>query len=353
MYSEDSTTSTMTPPSPASSEGGWASKYAELQEKFDCLQTDYEEKCNELVECENDLKAAKVEIQELQILLKSQTGEQRSSIVPDKIEAGNSGISGALANPGELRQNPQAEELRRMFFWLAQQVELEEVIQFDASGHHLTVGDHQVRMEHICQWRLKDSDLRLTVPHELACEISSLLGAAKTNPNILCEARAQAIMDSWVLSTNEPPAETCSAVTLLTHRQNNQINCIVANFPAPHPILEFAGFRVGEIVEVNFEGEWFIGFIKVVKNDGEFSIQCDVDDEGVLTLTSVSFLRRPANLAAPEQTPEETDAPQVPEVEQSQPQVMNAEVATNPTLQQSQAPRHKTAFSHARTFSCP
>jgi len=172
-----------------------------------------------------------------------------------------------------------------------------------------------------------------------------LLAAVKINPNALCDAKAQAIMDWWLLSMNEPPAETCSAVTLLTHRQNSDVNCIVANFPVPHPVLEFAGFRVGDMVEVSFEGEWFVGFIKFIKSDGEFSTQCDVDDEGVLTVTTVSSVRRPVHL--PKVTP------QVLEVQQPQPQVLNAEVATNPTLRQSPPPQRKTSFSHARTFSCP
>jgi hypothetical protein len=332
----------MAPKSQTNSEECRASKYEELQKKFERLKLDYEEKCNEFVDCENDLKAARMEIQELQILAKSQKGEQRSSIAPDSIGAGHAGAVG----------NPQADELRRLFSWLAEQVELEDTIQFDASAHNLTVAGQQVHMGNIVQWCLRESDLRLTVPDELASEVSSLLAAAKMDRNILCDAKAKAILDSWLLTTNEPPSETTSAVTLLTHRQS-QVNCIVANFPAPHPVQEFAGFRVGDIVDVKFEEEWFTGVVKILKNDGKVSVQCYVDPPNVLTTTSISFLRCPVDLVAQQPTPEVAEAPQILEVPRPQPQVINTEVASNPTVPQSTPPQHKTAFSHARTKTCP
>jgi hypothetical protein len=315
-----------------------ATKYDELQEKFEQLQLDHEDTRNELVECQNDLKAARSRIQELELLLKSQTGEQRSSLVPEKIAAGNSG-------PG-VASNSSEEELRRMFSWLADQVDFEETIKFDATEHTLVVAGEQVYFGSVVQWCLKESDLRLTVPEELASEISNVLAAAKEDPATLCNASARTIMDSWLLSINEPPSETTSAVTMLRHRQS-QVSCIVANFPEPHPVLEFDGYRVGEIVEVNFEDRWFIGVVNSIRCHGEFFVQCDVDTEGVFTKAYPHSLRRPlVTFAQPESDMAATAIAELPSP-LPQAQVIAAEATTT-----SNRTEPRSAFSHSRTRTC-
>lgn len=313
-----------------------ASNYEELEEQLEQLQLDYDEKCNELAERENELRAANIKIQELQILLGSQAGQPCSSAVPLTIAAGISDVAG----------NPQAEELRRMFLWLAEQVELEGPIHFDASSHNLTVAGREVPMGNIVQWRLKQTDLRLSVPSELASEVSNLLSATKMNPKTMCETKAKAVLDSWLLTSGEAPSETTSAVTLLTHRVS-QVTCIVANFPVPHVCQESPGFRVGDFVEVNFEGQWFRGVVKHAAN-GDASVQCDVDPLGVLTTAPMGLLRRPVDPAAPQPTPEAPNTPAIPESPQPQPQV-----TSNRSGPQSPQAQHKTAFSHSRAFSCP
>lgn len=278
------------------------------------LQLEYEEKCNELVESKNELKAAKMEIQELQILLKTQ-GDRRSSVIPDTMGTGASHAVG----------NPQAEELRRIFLWLSQQVVLENPIEYNANCDLVMAGQH-VRMRHIVQWRLRDSDLRLTVPHELAPEISGLLAHVKMNPATMCEAMASAIIDAWFLSTSPAISETASAVTLLTHRLH-QLSCVVANFPTPpappaQPMEQFADIAAGDIVEVNFEGEWFRGLVKLVENDGIAQVQCDADPPEVLTKTPLSFLRKvPCEPASPKEVPDITYDPAMPPREAMDPSV--------------------------------
>jgi hypothetical protein len=326
--SEDSTVSTVAPRSRLNSDFSTFSNFEEIQEELDQLQLDYEEKSNELVECENDLKAAKMEIQELQILLKNQTGERRCSVVPATMGTG-SGVAG----------NPQAEELRRIFLWLADQIVLEEPIQFNPNCD-LIMADQHVRLRNIVQWRFRSSDLRLSVPDELASEVSSLLSATKMNPNTVCDAKAKAIIDSWLLTTSEALSETTSAVTLLTHRAS-QVSCVVANFPLPpppppQPVEEYAGVRVGDIVEVSFEGDWFRGVVKLIENDGVASVQCDADPPEVLTKTPMSFLRRLADHAASEPTPEVASNSSVP-----------------PSPSGCAQDDIKRTFSHTRTFSGP
>jgi hypothetical protein len=340
--SEDSTISTMAPRSRVNSDFSTSSNYEEIQEELEELRLDFEEKCNDLVECENNLKAAKMEIQELRILLKNQTGERRCSVVPDTMGTG-SGVAG----------NPQAEELQRIFHWLADQIVLEEGIQFNPNCD-LIMADQHVRLRNIVQWRFKSTDLRLSVPEELAAEVSSLISATKMNRNTVCDAKARAIIDSWLLTTSEPLGGTTSAVTLLTHRAKG-VSCVVANFPLPPPpppqaVEEYAGVRVGDIVEVNFEGDWFRGVVKLVENDGIASVQCDADPPGVLTKSPMSFLRHLADDAASQTKPEVANT--IPEMQQPQPQVgSNSSVPPSPSgCAQDDI---KKTFSHARTFTGP
>jgi hypothetical protein len=263
----------------------------ELQEKLEQLQLDYDEKCNELVECQNDLKATKLEVEELKILLKSGTG--RASLVPESMGTRSSDVC----------EDPEAEELRRMFLWLSEQVVLEEPIRYNAQCDLLVAG-HRVQMREVVQWYLRDSDLRLTVPEKMATEISSLISATKLNPASMCGAQADAIIKDWELSTCPALSENAKAGTLLTNRAN-QSTCVIASFLIPSPVpplpvQQLSGISLGDIVEVNFEGEWFRGVVRFLENDGTAQVQCDVDPPQVLTKTPISFLRHPPDQTAPQ-----------------------------------------------------
>merc|ERR1739848_474613 len=109
-------------------------------------------------------------------------------------------------------------------------------------------------MRDVVQWRLRDSDLRLTVSEEIALEINSLISDTQVNPASMCGAKAHAIIADWCLTV-------CEEGTLLTNHVN-QCTCLVASFPTPSPasplpVHHLSGFSLGDIVEVNFEGEWF------------------------------------------------------------------------------------------------
>jgi hypothetical protein len=288
----------------------------ELQEKYDDLQLQYEEKCNELVECQQDLKATRMEVEELRILLKAKSG--RTSSIPEVMGTGNAGSC----------ENPQAEELRRLFVSLADQVVLEQPMHYNANCDLVMAGEF-VRMREIVQWCFKDSDLKLTVPQEMAAEITSLVTETKNNPGSMCGAKAKAIIDCWTLTTSPALSETTSAVTLLTHRLTGS-SCVVANFPTPppeplSPVLAMSmspalamapaplppqpmalpplnpaiSISVGDVVEVDYEGEWLRGTIKYLDNDDLAHVQCDCDPPGVLTTTPLNFLRLPLNSSEP------------------------------------------------------
>lgn len=297
-----------------------SSKHDKLKEKYEEMQLDYEEKCNELTEREHELKAARVEIQELKIQLKSQTGESCASMIPSNLQAGCP--SAAV--------NPQAEHLQRMFSWLADNVILEKPIQFHACGCQLCVDGRPVQMGDVVQWGLGQTNLRLSVPAEMAAEISTLLSATKMNRNALCEKRFNAIIDMWELTTGDAPFEGASAVTLLTHRVS-QVTCIIANFPVAQMVPMEPDFKVGDSVEVLFEEKWYPGVLMKIAAEGEnkYKVQCEVDPAGCLTTAAHVHLRRPLNPKASNPAPEAGKATALPE----DPQAQSQELAS-PTIKE-------------------
>lgn len=266
---------------------------AELREQIEELQWDYEDKCNELVERTQELEAARHEIEELKILLKS-AGKRCSSVVATG--TGGSGVA----------TNPQEAELLRIFLWLAEHAVLEEPTSLNADCNVVMAGK-LLNLHNIVQWRLRESDLKLSVPDELAPEITSLLSTIKLSSNTLCEVKAKAIIDSWSLTTS-PGSEATTTVTLLTHHES-QRSCLVADFPSPprpqpQQVQQWVGPSEGDIVELNFEGQWLKGTVKIIKGDGIVVVHCDIDPPEVLTTTSVHFLRRLVDKAEPQPSAE-------------------------------------------------
>jgi hypothetical protein len=312
------------------------------------LQLEYDETCNELADCKSDLKTARLEIQEMQIVLESmskvKTGERRPSIVPQQF--GTGGWQGTDAP-----RKDEREELRRLFVWLATNVDMHEPVRFGVTSENLPFWGSDVKEGDIVQWRIAGSDLRLSVPDQLASEVSNLLFATKMNPDRMSEATVKHIMDSWQFSTAEVPTEKTSRMTLLQHRMS-QVTCIVATFPRPPTDQEIEGFKIGDFVEVRFDGVWFSGVLKRIDQNGEAWVQCNSDTLGELTSSSITTLRRPGDTFEPPLPPpppeseQENPSPDVPEEPTEVPQLADTSSANN-----SQSPsKHKQAFSCPSNF---
>jgi len=275
-----------------------ASTYEELEAELSELHVDYDEKCDELVETRAELHAAKIEAQELRLRLQA-TGTKITSVVPTEVRAG----------PGaNLAGNLEA-ELRRLLQWLALNVVLEDPVTLHCCCDVMLSDGQHVQIRNIVQWRLT-GDLRLSVPEELAPEISTLLSAAKADSNMVCQAKAKSILDSWQLTHSEaPPSETTSRLTVLTHRES-QRSCLVANFPVPppppppQPSKIVAGVSVGDKVEVNFYGNWFQGSVEFIRDEGLAYVHCDADPPEVFVKSPINLLRWPSETPpAPAQEP--------------------------------------------------
>jgi len=286
-----------------------ACSYDELEDQLEELQLDHEEITNDLVDIQAEIRAAKIEAQELRMRL--QTTERKNAPaakVPDQMQTGAAG-------------NPRAEELRRIFQWLADKAVLEEPRAFNANSD-LIMGSQQVHLRNIVQWRLT-GDLRLSVPEELAAEISNMLSAAKADGKFFSEAKATSIINEWVLTTSELLSETPTGVTLLTHSVS-QRSCLVANFPPPpgpppRQVETLDGVTVGDRVEVNFKEQWFTGTVKGIEESGVAAIHCDVDPPEVMLKASLHFLRKPSNNNSPpqEQAGIQAESPQQQEQEKN------------------------------------
>lgn len=264
--------------------------YTDLSTKLNDLRSKYDLKCAELAKRQADLQAAKIKSEELRQCLEA-AETKRTSLVPVDVRAGLGAASMAET------------ELQRILTWIAEHVVLKNPISFNACCMIVT-GDQQIHLSNIVQWRLT-GELRLSVPEELAAEVSNFLSAAKTNSSIFSSAKAKTIVDSWQVTQCE---DVKSRMTLLTH-QASQSSCIVANFPVPplpspeRLIASKLAFEsrcsngpldvsIGDHVEVNFEGEWFAGTVCDIKG-GLTYVHCDIDPPDVLTTAPIHMLRRP------------------------------------------------------------
>jgi hypothetical protein len=251
----------------------------ELKAKLDDLRLRYEQKSAALMEKEAELEAVKKKASELRRCLQA-TGTKNTSLVPSEIRAG----------PGH-DSNPET-ELQRILTWLAEHVVLEDAIVFNA-GVDLIAADQHIQIRNIVQWRLVE-DLRLSVPVELAPELSNLLSAVKTKGAVFASTKAKDIANSWSLLQCEDVTNT---MLMLTHNESNS-TCIVADFPVPSPptpgqLQVWAGVSIGDHVEVKFEGQWFPGTVCCIKEDGLTYVHCDVDPPDIMTTAPMSMLRRP------------------------------------------------------------
>jgi hypothetical protein len=228
-------------------------------------------------------------------------------------------------------------------------------MRFDASDFNLMIAGERVRMGTIVQWPLKESDLKFTIPEDLAPEIGNLLAAAKSNPNIFSNSNAKAIIECWELSMCESQTEGMSGLTLLRHRAMG-VSCAIANFPlpcAPLPkpedlVQEFQGFRIGEYVEVEDEEDdegnvtgWVRGTIQFFDASGGAYVHADGEPANEMLLCPMECVRHIVDPITPKPIAKVADAPQISEEPQPQPQVEESPIR-----------RRKTASSgHARTAS--
>lgn len=259
------------------------------------LELEYDELCNEVCELTSELRASAIEAQQmrmrLQAVLRKGGGDARPG-------------PAVLPGAGSLQvQDQQLEDMHNLIRWLAEHVDFQTREVLDV-GFEVPIGGRTVQLLRIVQWPLASAfggQLRLSAPVEHHEALAQLLAAAKARGSVAPEV-LRAFTAEWDLVAGELLAATqltAEPSVLLAHRRSPQ-GILVARWPTRDALEAFhalhsAGVevpRVGDRVEVEYEGSWYSGTLHSVDSDGKAGVKCDVDAPGVLTVTPLHRLRR-------------------------------------------------------------
>lgn len=278
----------------------------ELELLLEELQSDYAEKCDEVVDLQRDLRAANIEVQQLQARLHAavRSGPPLGGGGP----VGTVNMPGATLSPGDdggdwqSQQELRASELSTLIVWLAAHVDLSRKETYEV-GFKLSVGGRSVTLQRIAQWPLAPAagtELRFTVPVQRHREMQVLLAAVRSAGVVPPSALAR-FATTWELVSGEVAtyveAPSATPALLLVHRDGQQ-SMLVCSWPTQEKLRAFYEHhpcpmpRVGDRVEAEYEGQWYPGYVHFVDVFGKAGVQCDVDPKGVYTLTPFSRVNR-------------------------------------------------------------
>jgi len=253
-----------------------------------------------------EVEKLKAEVEEVrlhsqQLRLQLQAVGVDASLVPQRIQAG----SGTM--------DMQHYELRSLFEWLVETVNLEQQVVFECGNGEgeVQVGGRRVLLHRMATWQLSGS-LKLSVPLELQAEISGVLLQARRRGRV--DEELENLYSTWELLGAEVVSATSVSAPepaiFLIHRQTGQA-LIVAKWPAVE-FRQSAAFdprrhfrkrmsgtthspdtpSCGDRVEVEYEGSWFTGTLQSVEAGDVANVKCDVDPPGVVTVAPLSSVRR-------------------------------------------------------------
>jgi len=303
----------------------------ELHEKLAAKQ-------EEAAELRNRLQRSKLQVHQLRVCLTALGVDP--SFVPQYMESGGSCGSGITSEAAQRR------EMRSLFQWLAETVDLTHQVVFECGGREgaVTVGGRRVLLQRMAAWRLTISEgslaasaageparaLKFSVPLDLQAEIASLVLRARHRGGI-GDAELQRLAEAWEMVG----AEVVSAAVgrpepaiFLVHRVTAQA-MVLAQWPAvdfgrgpsEHAVRAQGAFdpdahfgrlataepaapvaakpesspvrspvSTGDRVEVEYEGRWFEGVLRWATGESAH-VQCDADAPGVITVAPLSSVR--------------------------------------------------------------
>lgn len=282
------------------------------------LQWDFEEVSGEVADLRTELHATEIEAKQLRMRLQTcakSGGSASQHVHPAAMPSAT----------GAAEEDRRVAELKSMLEWLAQHVDLHTVDVLDV-GFEVPIGGRVVHLRRVAQWPLPSASggrLRLTVPIEHQESIGQLLAVVQAAGGKIDASVARRFAAVWdfvpgELATAVPAGtavgKTCSGPepsVLLAHRGSTQ-GVLVASWPTREALEAFhaanvaalATFHLGERVEVEYEGKWYSGLLHDLDAEGQASVKCDADPDGVLTMTPLYRVRRassvqPDDLAAP------------------------------------------------------
>lgn len=261
----------------------------------DELQLLYDESCDQLVDLQRELRVAELDVQQLQL---RHCAARKSKL----------GTAESARCPGSKTSDDQKlVDLSRFFIWLSENVAIDDPPEIFDVGFSVPVGGRTVHLRRVAQWPLQSNSrgLQLSIPVDHQDEIVRILSTARAavTPTAALDIDVvHQLASTWDLVPGElriAAASRPEPAVLLAHRSSRQ-GILVASWPTPEALEAFhtctAGEapRVGDRVEVEYDGQWFIGVLHSIDASGKGSVKCDVDDPGVLTLAPLSSLRRPS-----------------------------------------------------------
>lgn len=261
------------------------------------LQLDYEDKCNEVVELQHELRIARLEAQQLRLRLQAAAKKNGSN------QAQMAAMPAVGPSAGESAEEQRSNELHTFLRWLAEHADLSRVEVFDV-GYDVDVAGRFVQMQRIAQFPLTNAtggQLRMSIPIEHQESITGLLAATKACGGVDAESlrRFCAVWDLVPGELMTAARRSAEPAVLLALRGAPQ-GILVASWPTPQALEAFRAVSAtvgetplpGDRVEVEYEGAWYNGILHSVDAAGKASVRCDVDAPGVLTIAPLFRVRR-------------------------------------------------------------
>jgi len=256
----------------------------------EALQLDYDEACDEVVELQSELRAEKIEVQQLLMRLKAAPSKSASS----------RGATPSLPGRIGVIEEHRAEELRRIFLWLARHADLSNPAVLNV-GFEVPIAGRKVHLQRVVQWPLPSAPggkLKLTAPIEHKEPLGNLLASTRRSGMVDPEAILH-FLGTWDLLAGEltTAAHLHPEPSVLLSQRTSSQGILIATWPSREALQDFHSKcpmapRLGERVEVDYEGTWYMGVLHSVDAHGLASVRCDVDAPGVLTVTPLSCIRR-------------------------------------------------------------
>jgi len=208
-------------------------------------------------------------------------------------------------------EHPRTGELRSFLVWLAQHAALEHEEVLDV-GFEMPICGRKVQLLRVVQWPLPSAfggGLLLSVPVEHRESVARLLASVRACNGGLAPETLQSFAAKWDLVAGElvvAQHDQAEPSVLLAHKGCAQ-GILVARWPtrraleaqaspAVPPVTpkSWDAPRVGDRVEVEYEGRWYAGTLQTVNGAGKATVKCDADAPGVLTVTALCHVRRAA-----------------------------------------------------------
>lgn len=278
------------------------------------LQLDYDEKCAEVMELKAEVRASKLEAQQLRLRLQAAERSRGTSTLAGARGALGPTLPAALPlapAPGpaapdgaQVARAARARELRPLISWLAAHTAIDLPAEILDVGFEVPVSGRTVHLQRVAQWPLsglQGSRLRLSAPVEHQEMVLQLLAGAKARGNVPEPVALQQFAECWDLVPGEVTTAAhvrAEPAVLLAHRSSMQ-GILVATWPSREALEAFHALharngdvpRVGDRVEVEYEGDWYVGVLHSIDAAGKASVKCDVDEPGVLTIAPLQRVK--------------------------------------------------------------